>query len=92
VTDQVGAGDDLIDPAVNGYVVPVGSAVALADAMHTVSTWADARWQDAARRSRELLAACSVDRSVQGFIRGCSLALEHRDARRPRRNAASSTA
>ena len=33
VTDQVGAGDDLIDPGVNGYVVPAGSAEGLAHAM-----------------------------------------------------------
>jgi glycosyltransferase involved in cell wall biosynthesis len=89
VTEQVGAGDNLIDADTNGYVVPVGSSEALADAMRSLAAWPPERWERAARRSDETLAACSIERGVDGFIRGCSLALEHRrrlrggDARRP---------
>jgi glycosyltransferase involved in cell wall biosynthesis len=78
VTDQVGAGDDLIDPGTNGYVVSAGSSEALAEAMHAVATWTPEQWQGAAKRSNETLATCSIERAVEGFIRGCSLAVEHR--------------
>jgi glycosyltransferase involved in cell wall biosynthesis len=82
VTDQVGAGDDLIDSGTNGYVVTAGSAQALAEAMQAAAGWATERWEEAARRSGETLAACSIDRAVDGFIRGCTLALEHRKKRK----------
>jgi glycosyltransferase involved in cell wall biosynthesis len=81
VTDQVGAGDDLIDPGTNGYVVPAGSSEPLAEAMHAVATWAPEQWEAAATRSDETLATCSIERAVEGFIHGCSLALEHRPGR-----------
>jgi glycosyltransferase involved in cell wall biosynthesis len=80
VTDQVGAGDDLIDSGTNGYVVRAGSAHALAEAMQAAAGWPPEQWERAARRSSETLAACSIDRAVEGFIRGCSIAIEHRKA------------
>ena len=78
VTDQVGAGDDLIDPGINGYVVPAGSTQALAEAMGAVASWTEDQWGRVATRSIELLASCSIDRAVEGFLRGCSVAFEHR--------------
>lgn len=87
VTDEVGAGDNLIDPGVNGYVVQTGSSEALADAMRSLAAWTPERWERAAGRSSETLATCSIDRGVEGFIRGCSLALEHRRRRRERKPA-----
>lgn len=81
VTDQVGAGDDLVDPGTNGYVVPVGSSQALAEAMKSAAGWTHEQWERAARRSDQTLAACSIDRAVDGFIRGCSVGLEHRRRR-----------
>jgi glycosyltransferase involved in cell wall biosynthesis len=77
-TDQVGAADDLVDPNVNGYVVPAGSAWATADAMRAVAAWTPEQHERAASRSFETLACCSFDRGADGFIRGCTLALEHR--------------
>lgn len=77
-TDQVGAGDDLIDAGTNGYVVPAASSEALADAMRSVSKWTAERWERAAKRSAETLASCSIDRSADGFVRGCTLGLAHR--------------
>lgn len=88
VTDQVGAGDDLVDPGRNGYVVPAGSSPALAEAMHAVAGWTEEQWARAARRSSETLAACSLDRAVEAFVSGCSIALEHRKAVVDRRIAA----
>jgi glycosyltransferase involved in cell wall biosynthesis len=82
VTDQVGAGDDLIESGTNGYVVPAGSAQALADAMQALAGWAPEQWERAVKRSDEKLAACSIDRGVDGFIRGCALAVEHRRNRK----------
>jgi glycosyltransferase involved in cell wall biosynthesis len=81
-TDQVGAADDLIESSVNGYVVPAGSPQALAGAMRRAAKWVPEHWERAARRSDELLANCSIDRGVDGFIRGCALAVEHRRSRR----------
>jgi glycosyltransferase involved in cell wall biosynthesis len=81
-TDQVGAADDLIESGVNGYVVTAGSTQALAGAMRRAAKWAPEQWERAARRSDGLLATCSIDRGVDGFIRGCSLAVEHRRGRR----------
>jgi glycosyltransferase involved in cell wall biosynthesis len=82
VTDQVGAGDDLIDPGVNGYVVGAGSAEALAAAMRALMEWAPEQWAKAARRSDETLPRWTIDRAVEGFIRGCTLAAEHRRNRK----------
>jgi glycosyltransferase involved in cell wall biosynthesis len=79
-TDQVGAGDDLIESGTNGYVVKAGSAQALAEAMRAAA-WSPEQWQGAAKRSDELLVACSIDRGVDGFMRGCMLAVEHRRSR-----------
>jgi glycosyltransferase involved in cell wall biosynthesis len=77
-TDQVGAADDLIDPGVNGYVVPAGSAEATAEAMRSVAAWTQEQRAGAMRRSLETLASCSFDRGADGFVHGCALALEHR--------------
>jgi glycosyltransferase involved in cell wall biosynthesis len=82
VTDQVGSGDDLIESGTNGYVVPAGSAQALAGAMQAVAGWGPEEMERAARGSEESLAACSIDRAVEGFMRGCSLAVEHRRGRK----------
>ena len=82
VTDQVGAGDDLIESGINGYVVPAGSAPALAEAMQAAARWAPEQWERAAKRSDAMLAGCSIDRGVDGFVRGCALAVEHRKKRK----------
>lgn len=80
-TDQVGAAEDLVDPGVNGYVVPAGDAQATADAMEAVARWTADERDRAVERSAETLATCSLDRGVDGFIRGCAIAVEHRTAR-----------
>lgn len=77
-TDQVGAADDLIDPGANGYVVRAGSPEALAEAMCAVASWTHEQRERAAKRSNETIAACSIDRAAEGFVRGCYVALEHR--------------
>jgi glycosyltransferase involved in cell wall biosynthesis len=77
-TDQVGAAGDLIEADVNGYVVAAGSAEELGQAMTAVARWTPARYEEAARCSAERLASFSVERGADGFVRGCSLALEHR--------------
>jgi glycosyltransferase involved in cell wall biosynthesis len=77
-TDQVGAADDLVEPDVNGYVVAAGSAEQLSEAMSAVAGWTPRRRDEASRCSAERLASFSVERSAEGFIRGCTLALEHR--------------
>ena len=81
VTDQVGAGDDLVDSGINGYVVPAGSPSALIEAMRAVESWTEQQWERVATRSIELLASCSIDRAVDGFVRGCALAFESRRRR-----------
>jgi GT2 family glycosyltransferase len=86
VTDEVGAADDLVERDVNGYVVAAGSAEELAEAMTAVAAWTPARREAGSRRSADLLGAVSVERSAEGFVRGCRLALEHR--RRTARTAA----
>jgi len=78
LTDQVGAGDDLIDDGVNGFVVPTGSSQGLADAMQAISAWAPEQWRRAAARSQDLLEAASIERGVEGFVQGCALAVQHR--------------
>jgi glycosyltransferase involved in cell wall biosynthesis len=81
-TDEVGASDDLIESGTNGYVVPAGSAGALAEAMQAVAKWTSEQWEQAAERSDVTLASCSIERGVEGFIRGCSLAVDHRRGRK----------
>ena len=77
-TDQVGAADDLIGPGRNGYVVAVGSAGELREAMSAVARWTPVQYEEAARYSAERLASFSFERGAEGFVRGCSLAFEHR--------------
>ena len=84
VTDQVGAGDDLIDHGTNGFVVPTGSGEGLADAMRSISQWTPEQWRGAAARSQETLEAASIDRGVEGFVQGCALAVQHRRRLRER--------
>jgi glycosyltransferase involved in cell wall biosynthesis len=79
-TDQVGAADDLIDDGANGYVVRAGSPEATSDAMRKVAAWTPERHERALSRSAETLARCSIERGVEGFLRGCAVALEHRAA------------
>ncbi len=78
VTDEVGAADDLIERDVNGYVVAAGSAEELGEAMTAVAAWTPARREAGAHRSADLLGSVSVERSAEGFVHGCTLALEHR--------------
>jgi len=87
VTDQVGAGDDLVDHGRNGFVVSTGSAEELTGAMRAISEWAPEQWQRAAARSRETLEAASIERGVEGFVQGCALAVEHRRQLRERNRA-----
>ena len=77
-TDQVGAADDLIDPGVNGYVVPAGSVEATTEAMRSVAAWTEAQRARAVDRSLEKLGSFSFDRGAEGFVHGCAVALEHR--------------
>jgi glycosyltransferase involved in cell wall biosynthesis len=77
-TDQVGAADDLVEPGVNGYVASAGSAEALAEAMNAFAAWTPDQREQAAEESARKLAAFSIERAVEGFVDGCSLAVEHR--------------
>jgi glycosyltransferase involved in cell wall biosynthesis len=77
-TDQVGAADDLIERDVNGYVVAAGSSDELREALSAIADWTPARREEGSRRSAERLDSFSIERGAEGFIRGCSLALEHR--------------
>ncbi len=79
-TDQVAAADDLIDPGVNGYVVPAGSDEALASAMRSAAEWSPSHRREAAARNRETLPMYGIDRAADGFVQGCLLGLRHRRA------------
>jgi hypothetical protein len=48
--------------------------------MQAAAAWKIEQWERAASRSSDTLAACSLERAVDGFIRGCLLAVEHRKA------------
>jgi glycosyltransferase involved in cell wall biosynthesis len=77
-SDQVAAADDLVEPGVNGYVAPAGSAVALTAAMGDLASWTTVQRQRAAERSAELLSRCSIERGADGFLRGAEIALARR--------------
>jgi glycosyltransferase involved in cell wall biosynthesis len=77
-TDQVGAAADLIERDVNGYVIAAGSAEELREAMTVIASWTPERHEKGSRRSAELLGSFSVERAAEGFVHGCTLALEHR--------------
>ena len=48
--------------------------------MQAAAAWTIEQWERAASRAKETLAACSLEPAVDGFIRGSSLAVEHRKA------------
>ena len=81
-TDQVAAADDLIDPGVNGYVVPAGSVAATTHAMGDIATWTVQQRARAVLRSAQTIECCSLEKSVAGFLRGAEIALEHRSTLR----------
>jgi glycosyltransferase involved in cell wall biosynthesis len=81
-SDQVGAAADLIDPGVNGFVFPTGSAQALAEAMRDVASWSSDQRADCAARCREKLERHSVDSASTAMFDACAIALEHRHGRR----------
>ena len=83
-SDRVGSVDDLIVDGKNGLVVPSRAPAALAGAMREVASWSSQRWESVAVHSRELVESCSLDRAVDGFVRGCTLAVEHRRGLSPR--------
>ena len=66
---------------VNGYVVSTGASEALAGAMRDLPAWTPERKERAVERSVELLAACSVERGADGFLRGARIAMDRRAAR-----------
>ena len=51
-TDQVGAGDDLIESGMNGYVVPAGSAERSPRRCKRLAEWAPEQWERAAKPIR----------------------------------------
>ena len=77
-TDQVGAADDLIEPAANGYVVPAGSSVDLAEAMNRIATWAWSDWQRSIEWSRHKLERWTVERAADAIVDACLLARDYR--------------
>ena len=81
-SDQVAAADDLVDPGVNGYVVPTGSTERLAAAMLELASWTRGQRERAVERSVEVLGGCSIERGADGFLRGARIAAEHRAAHR----------
>jgi glycosyltransferase involved in cell wall biosynthesis len=83
-TDQVGAAADLIDPGVNGLIVPAGSVDAFAGAMREVGRWTSGQHARCSQRSRTKLEQRSIDRAADAMFEGCSLAVEHRRRRRRR--------
>ncbi len=66
VSDRVGAGADLVEPNVNGAIVPVEDAPALADAIsHCIAMRNDS--DPVAARSRELAAAWGYPLAIEQF-------------------------
>jgi hypothetical protein len=80
-TDQVGAAEDFVEPEVNGYIVAAGSSHELRAALGAIAHGRrdDGRKRAGARPKR--FASFSIKLGADGFFRGCTLALEHRDAR-----------
>jgi glycosyltransferase involved in cell wall biosynthesis len=77
-TEEVGSAADLLDLGVNGLIVPAGSPERLAEAMRRVAAWTPEQRERCAKRSREKLAAWSIDRAVDGFLRASWLAADRR--------------
>jgi len=77
-SDEVGAAADLVDDGVNGFVVPTGSAPALARAMNEVGGWTVADRRRCLRRSQEKLEERSVDAAADAIFEASVIALEHR--------------
>jgi glycosyltransferase involved in cell wall biosynthesis len=82
-TEEVGAAADLIDPGVNGFIIPAGSPSALEHVMKDLRDWTDEQQRRAAARSVEKLAGHSLDDACDAFVRASRIALEHK--RRPAR-------
>jgi glycosyltransferase involved in cell wall biosynthesis len=80
-SDEVGAAADLIDPGVNGLIVPTGSSIALGRAMNELRHWAAAQRERSARRCLAKLAERSLDRACEAIVETSLIAREHRRRR-----------
>jgi glycosyltransferase involved in cell wall biosynthesis len=83
-TDWVGAAEDLVDPGVNGLVVPADEPESLSDAMREIARWTDDQRRRCAERCRAKLEARSLARAGDAIIDACSVAVEHRRIRKSR--------
>jgi glycosyltransferase involved in cell wall biosynthesis len=77
-TDEVGAASDLIDPTVNGFIVPPGSPAALAQVMKELAQWTPEQRARSSERSLEKLREHSLERACDAIIEACVTALGHR--------------
>ena len=77
-TDQVGAAADLIEPGVNGLVVPPGSSRALANAMTEFAHRTAEQAEMCVERCRVLIAERSLDDTAEAWVAACAIGLEHR--------------
>ena len=83
-TDQVGSADDLIEPGVNGLVVPAGSSHALAEAMRELGRVTPEQRKRCAEKCQTLLAARTLDDAAEAWVMACTVGLEHRHRSRKR--------
>jgi glycosyltransferase involved in cell wall biosynthesis len=84
-SDQVGAVDDLIEPGVNGLVVPARSAPALAKAMRELATWDEGRRERGAALGREKVAWYRPEVAAELMLAACDAAAAHAARRNGRR-------
>jgi glycosyltransferase involved in cell wall biosynthesis len=80
VSDQVGAGVDLVEEDVTGYTVPVGSASALAEAMRKTAAWREPEYETCRLRAQELLEGYTFEQAAARVFEACRVAVEHRRA------------
>ncbi len=77
VSTQVGGPMDIVKEGVNGYVVPVGDATALADRLVDVLTRSEAEWQAMSDAAYATTTEYTWDDATQLFEAALHTAIEH---------------
>ena len=80
-TDQVAAGDYLIDEGVTGVRVPARDPAAFAAAMAEVAGWSHERFERARDAGQERMRCWTPEAAADAIVEGCRMAIDRRAGR-----------
>lgn len=81
VSDECGCATTLVEPGVNGYIVPTGNYMAMADAMIRFDDLTQERQREMSNASLEIISHWGLERFVRGVIDAANYAINRKKYR-----------